>query len=608
MAGTNWYDTGFSEAAAPAQQPAQAPATAQPGKIDWTAIARGALPAAQDTFYDAGFYGDPNNPYRDAAMAAGTNEHGGSYDPFAAYDWARTDPYLDSAARGALYEDASAGTSQVRNPYDYVIGRDRDYVANMAAQQQAIAAQAQEQLGGIASGVATNTANNAAVLQGLGIQSADYGMNQASALSGGGAGLASAAQKAAAAINTGGNQLYQAGQLAFNAGDAAQGRNAYNLDFAQQGYTLGGALGYADRLGSMEQGPSAAQAQLQAGANQSMAQSLALARSGRGFGGSALGQSQALQQNAATMQNVANQSAILRAQEDQAWRAQQSQNLAQAAGIYQGAAGQFGQQQALGAQTALQNAQQNDAYMAQMYGLGLQGKQAGVNANVNAGQLALAGGQAGLGAQQNAATLGLQGLNQGANLYGQAATLQNQGAQLQGGLIGQGSQAASQGGLNAFGFNAEQNKTDQSRENMISQDYATRKGIGIQQQGLNNQETGSYIQAVGTGLGVLAMAASDERVKKGIEPASTDLRDVRGYSYEYADPSFGQGRFTGPMTADLKRNPATAPAVVTGPDGIERVDDRRLSLANTSAIADTQRELASLKAMIAASQRRKGQS
>jgi hypothetical protein len=451
-----------------------------------------------------------------------------------------------------------------------------------------------------------------------------------------------ASNQAAAGINNSAGGLSKTAQLALSAGGGAQDRQAYNLDFNYQGQSLGNAQRYADLLGGITQGPSAAQAQLQAGANQSMAQSLALARSGRGWGGSAVGQSQALQQNAATMQNVANQSAMLRAQEDQAFRAQQAQNYAQAAGIYQGTGSQYGQQQALSAQSALQNAQQNDAYRASMYGLGLQGQQAAVNAQATAGNLALAGNQAGLGAQQNAATLGLSGINQGAGIMTQGAQLQNQGAQLQGALVGQGSAAASQGGLNAFGFNSAQNATDMNREAMISQDYATRKGIGIQQQQINNAQNGAILGAIGTGAGALigslagpggtavgaaaggtigseAGRASDVRVKKNIRPVEmanpyrvldgpppldekpaprqleqanpyTDMRPAKGYRYEYTDPAkYGEGEHVGPMAQDLEKSPATAGTVFTDPEGVKRIDTGRLSLANTSAISEQQR-------------------
>lgn len=633
---------------------------------------------------------DVNNPYRAAAFASGNNKDGAAYDPFANYDWAKSDPYLGIGDRGALLNAASMGTAQVRNPYDYVIGRDQDYVGNMAAQQQQIGQATQQgytDLGAssarLSQGAMTTLANQGAAATAYGQQMAGqinnggnalsaYGQQAASGINSAAAAMSAYGKNAAGAINAGANSMFQSGTGMLDTGSRAGGRQAYALDFGQQSNALGGSLSFADQLGNMQQGPSGAQAMLQSGANQSMAQSLALARSGRGFGGSAAGQAQALQQNAATMQQAGNQSAMLNAQETAQWNAQRAQNLGQAANVYQGAGSQYGQQQALGAQSSLQNAQQNDAFASSLYGLGLQGQgaalnaqanaaqlgvgsqQAALNAQAQAGQLGVGAQQAALGAQTQAGQLGLNGMQTGSSIYGQGATLGMQGLQQQGQMLGSGSQAASQGGLNAFGFNQAQNATDMSRENMISQDFATKKGIGIQQQQLNNQEAGSYIGAIGTGLGIMAMAASDERVKKNIVPVGdfgstlsaldeqadpyginqgvlqrrsldtenpygygqapprildrqnpyTDLRPAQAYSYEYTDPEkFGQGRFVGPMAQDLEKSPATESAVFTDTDGVKKIDTSRLALVNTSAISEQQRRIDELEKMLAAQSR-----
>jgi hypothetical protein len=70
-------------------------------------------------------------------------------------------------------------------------------------------------------------------------------------------------------------------------------------------------------------GPSAAEQQLRMGANQSMGNALALARSGRGAGGGGIAMRNAGFQNAATMQQTNAQAALMRAQEAQNWRQQQ---------------------------------------------------------------------------------------------------------------------------------------------------------------------------------------------------------------------------------------------------------------------------------------------
>ena len=544
------------------QQGLQAPG-AQPG---WFSPVSQVQQAGQatNTALGAPPVGDGQNLY---SPSAGTNEHGGAYNYFAAYDNASQNPNLTAQERNKLYEEASAGTSQVRNPYDYVIGRDRDYVGNMAAQQQAIGQGAAAQYQGLA-----NQAGNAQLtgdaLLALGVDTAGYGQAMQQGISAGAANLAKS-----------GNMLMGQG------GGMAQ-RQAPQLDFNYQSQALGNQQRYADQLGNLTQGPSAAQGMLQAGANQSMAQSLALARSGRGFGGSAAGQAQALQQNAATMQNVSNQSAILRAQEDQAWRAQQAQNYAQAANIYGQVGSQFGQQQALSAQTQLAQQSANDQAAAQLYGLGLQGQGAALTAQTQGGQL------------------GLAGLAQGANTYSQGAQIQNQGTQLQGQMVQQGAAAQSQAGLNAFGMNQAQNATDMQREGMVSQEYGIRSGVALQNQQIQQQEVGSAIGA-GAALGAGLLMLSDERVKTDIRPTPVDLRGAGSYSYQYAPGSGDSGSHVGPMAQELESLPGV---VQTGPDGLERVDTGRLSLANAAATGDTQRRVDRLEQMLAIAMERKGRS
>ncbi|HYO96974.1 MAG TPA: hypothetical protein VER33_20825, partial [Polyangiaceae bacterium] len=141
-------------------------------------------------------------------------------------------------------------------------------------------------------------------------------------------------------------------------GNGAGGRATPDAEYGASRAQLGQLTGL-----EAQQGPSGAQAMLNQGAAQSMQQNLALARSGRGFGGNAQATAEALRSNAATMQGVGNQSAMLRAQEDAAWRGRQAQNLTTSAGMLS--------QQASQAQAAqLQGRQINDAAQAQMFGLG----------------------------------------------------------------------------------------------------------------------------------------------------------------------------------------------------------------------------------------------
>lgn len=73
-----------------------------------------------------------------------------------------------------------------------------------------------------------------------------------------------------------------------------------------------------DYLGTIGQGPSVAELQLNQGMDQALAQQMALAASQRGGGNVGLQQRQLAEQQANIGQNVAGQAALLRAQEDQA--------------------------------------------------------------------------------------------------------------------------------------------------------------------------------------------------------------------------------------------------------------------------------------------------
>ncbi len=96
------------------------------------------------------------------------------------------------------------------------------------------------------------------------------------------------------------------------------------------------AIGSLFGLANGPQGPSAAQATLANATNANQANELALARSGRGMGGSQAGLQQAIAQGAGIQQQSANQAAILNAQEQQ----QIQQNRLNAYGAIGNIAGQ----------------------------------------------------------------------------------------------------------------------------------------------------------------------------------------------------------------------------------------------------------------------------
>lgn len=456
-----------------------------------------------------------------------------------------------------------------------------------------------------------------------------------------------------------GSQLDAANALGYRANDGSGQQNTQALRT------------FASQTG---QGPSAAEAQLQQGSEQSMANSLALARSGRGNNTGAV--RQAMFQNAATMGQTNQQLAQLRANEydqaqnrqlgaltneaqiQQGYRGQDLQALqAQAAALGQARQQDQGQQQ-LGigqgqfdANLALQNRQLNDQTSLAWAQAQQQAAQRGDNAYFQGQQL---GNQSIAQGQQYG--LGLQGLGQQASQQGQqyelakdqlgnASLAQGQSYQLgMGALANQATQQGQQYNLGAQGLGnqawlgaqglagqtlGQQLGADMGYEQLQSQQY-------LQAQ-MANQNADTQRDSANTGMvsGLLGglMMLSDERSKKEIRelkgklgeayaalggpPGGSFDRDAldeayarqggsitlpSGSSYEYKQPGAAgaaPGRHVGPMAQDLEQNPATRGTVVTGPDGVKRVDTGRLSLVNTAALADTQRDMQEVKAALA---------
>jgi hypothetical protein len=81
-----------------------------------------------------------------------------------------------------------------------------------------------------------------------------------------------------------------------------------------------------------------------------------------------------------------------------------------------------------------------------------------------------------------------------------------------------------------------------------------------------------------------------------------DMRPAQGFAYDYKDPGApgaAAGRHYGPMAQDLEKSPATASTVTTGPDGMKRVDPGRLTMLNTAALSDQQRDIQAIKQALA---------
>lgn len=348
----------------------------------------------------------------------------------------------------------------------------------------------------------------------------------------------------------------QGGQF-IDQGTAAGTRNIadINLKASQQAAAQGSA--YANQLAGIgaQQGPSAAQAQLQSALNQSNAQNLAMARSGRGWGGSASAQSQALAANAAAGQQAANASAQLRAQEEQQRLAMLSSNVGQAAQLQQAGAQTALSQQQLAAQTNLQEAQQQAQQQQALYALGQQGMTQAGAMTAQQAQTDLAGRQAYLqslaqGGQlemsgiQGGAELGLQGIGQGAGLYTQGQQMA-QGAELQ-----------------AMQFASQQQQALQAQANAALQQYGIQKGVAIQQQQATNQLIGAGMAAAAT-IAPLALGVSDRRAKTDIKPAEVDLKPMS--NYQLAGSAAGMAPLGGPDVSSGAAN-AGAGAAASGTD------------------------------------------
>src|SRR5688500_8280131 len=171
------------------------------------------------------------------------------------------------------------------------------------------------------------------------------------------------------------------------------------------------AVPQAEALAALEaiEGPSAAQSQLQSGINRAEQSNLSLARSGRGWGGSASALSRAIDANAVQGQEAANTAAALRAQETAQWRTRQGSNL-NAAGTL------TAQQRALNDSTQLAATAQADTARIEGARQALTGVGMNVETQRAAEQAALEARQLGLTAEQAAANARLSGATTAAQL------------------------------------------------------------------------------------------------------------------------------------------------------------------------------------------------
>lgn len=470
---------------------------------------------------------------------------------------------------------------------------------------QARGDQAQSNLGQAAN-FAAGYGNQAALYGGKGYDAAQRGSDAAYQTAGS---LAGAAGQGGAIGNQYAGQISKAG--GYGMAEAARAQAGIN-DAA------GRMSGAAGRLEGLEanQGPSAAQAQYRSAVNNAQGQNLAAMRSGGGYGGNAARTSQALRANAAMGQEAANQSAVLKAGEDAAWRQRQAANIGNAGGLYGGAGNLNAAAGGLGLSATGQNLQ----------GQGMAGQQAlaGNAQNIQgldaSGRMGLAGTQAALQGAQTGIAANQAGI---------------QGMQAAGQIGATGYGLGFQGDTQAGQAIAQDQAAKQQYENMLTQQYGIESGVAIQNAQMQNAFTGGLISA---GAGAGALMLSDEQ-RKDVGPkvkmssalygnpygtrgapgtlagaASDDdefsvmsdernkrapnLRDVESHLYEYKDPSMpgaAPGLQAGPMAQDIER--AIPGAVRDTPTG-KQVDAARTVLPLLSAVGEQQAEIDRLKRIL----------
>lgn len=427
----------------------------------------------------------------------------------------------------------------------------------------------------------------------------------------------------------------------------------------QQDGALSGASSYGSQLAGLEaqQGPSAAQAQLQAGTNQALDSQIALARSGRGFGGNAAAAGMAQNNIAGIQANQANSAAQLAAQENAAWRGRQAANFGNAAGIQTAVGQQYGAQSQADLQAQLAARGQNDAAA-----LGWAGQ-------------ASDAWRTGMGGEMDAWKTGI-----GANLGAQGQATNVRGMEMQGGQALEDNKLRQWAAQNGYDL-AQQQRSDQKdaatasavgtiASTMFAASDVRNKtriapGNGAGQDFARGGEFGRFAYGGSTGPAPSAPAPqrpassavpeteNDPKFSRGFDgglgfdgtlyrpkrgmgggesgapamaestfapearpdtskPFDTDTLDASALDavrnspasfYDYKDPSAPGAdaqRHYGPMAQDLAKTPAGASAVVKQPDGSLGVDTGRLALVTTGAVSEQQKQLDAITAELEA--------
>lgn len=352
---------------------------------------------------------------------------------------------------------------------------------------------------------------------------------------------------------------------------------------------LEGRVQALDRFANTPQGPSAAQAQLQAGTDAAAKQQYGFARSQVGGGGAAL--RNAAMNAAGISGNAANTAAMLRAKEGADYQNRRLAALDAAmggAGTATGYAGQLrGMDQGF-AQT--QAGQANyDAGAQNTYNQQQQQLEFGVGQNNLNAQLTTRG-------QNDAATLGFIGADQG--YYGMRNQLAAQTAAS--GAAFEDARARAAGAAGAA-HNAQQanDRADLAMGlNSVSSGLAAYNASqGSQPQikdNVNNFDSNT------------SEFSSDARLKEiegreqALAAALETVGNAPGYSYKYKDPDApgaAPGRHMGPMAQDLERGPLGDTLVRDTPSG-KMVDSGRLAMVDAAAITELNRKVQALEAAL----------
>lgn len=319
----------------------------------------------------------------------------------------------------------------------------------------------------------------------------------------------------------------------FNSMPGTQVGPAAQIAQAPQEQVRNQQMAYLGQLGQQAagNGPSAAQAQLKMATDRAMASNLAMGAAG----GTPAAMRQAAFNNAAAQQDLAGQSAALRAQEQQA------------------AMGMLGQQ--------LGGVREQD--------LGLATNQAQLNQQTQLAQAQLN--------QDTAKTNLLSQVDQQKQKDDLVKQYLLAGMTLD--------QAQVQAEIQQRQFNA----------GLMAQQEAAGRGVSAQNLAQSTQTVG----AVAGALGTIAAAASDERAKTNVsdgdKPVEQFLDSLAAREYDYKDPAkHGEGRRTGIMAQDAEKSDAGRRMVFTHTDGTKMLDLNKaasLSLASLANINKRLREL-----------------